>query len=122
MRLSERKGAKTREEAEKTHQSAKGTYARETHEPGRLAGGAGYIRDHVNRAYNTQFVPCRVIEDDIRCHTDGFNGECVLEIKSTSDIHSSIDGYKVYLVQLVKYMEMCQVPSSSLIVWAVRLS
>lgn len=76
-----------------------------------------YIRDHVNRAYNTNFVPCRVIEDDIRCHTDGFNGECVLEIKSTSDIHSSVDGYKVYLVQLVKYMEMCQVDKGILAVY-----
>ena len=64
-----------------------------------------FIRYHINLTYNTQFVPNRVIDGDIRCHTDGFNGECVLEIKSTSDIHSTVDGYKVYLVQLVKYME-----------------
>lgn len=64
-----------------------------------------FIRDHINLTYNTQFIPNRVIDGDIRCHTDGFNGECVLEIKSTSDIHSTVDGYKVYLVQLVKYME-----------------
>lgn len=76
-----------------------------------------FIRDHVNLVYNTQFIPCRVMEDDLRCHTDGFNGECVLEIKSTSDIHSSIEGYKVYLVQLVKYMEMCQVEKGILAVY-----
>lgn len=64
-----------------------------------------FIRDHINLTYNTQFVPNRVINGDLRCHTDGFNGECVLEIKSTSDIYSTVDGYKVYLVQLVKYME-----------------
>jgi hypothetical protein len=64
-----------------------------------------FIRDHINLTYNTQFIPNRVIDGDIRCHTDGFNGDCVLEIKSTSDIHSTVDGYKSYLSQLVKYME-----------------
>ena len=63
------------------------------------------IRDHINLTYNTTFIPNRVINGDLRLHTDGFNGECVLEIKSTSDIHSTVDGYKVYLVQLLKYME-----------------
>ena len=62
------------------------------------------IRDYINLLYNTNFVPNRVINGDIRCHTDGFNGECVLEIKSTSTIYSDVDSYKVYLVQLVKYM------------------
>lgn len=76
-----------------------------------------YIREHVNLTYNTNFVPCRVIEDDLRCHTDGFNGECVLEIKSTSDIHSTVDGYKSYLVQLVKYMDVCQVDKGILAVY-----
>ena len=63
-----------------------------------------FIRDHINLTYNTNFVPNRVINGDIRCHTDGFNGECVLEIKSTSTIYSDVDSYKVYLVQLIKYM------------------
>lgn len=75
------------------------------------------IRDHINLTYNTQFVPNRVIDGDIRCHTDGFNGECVLEIKSTSDIHSTVDGYKVYLVQLVKYMEENKVQNGILAVY-----
>ncbi len=76
-----------------------------------------FIRDHINLVYNTQFIPNRVINGDIRCHSDGFNGECVLEIKSTSDIFSSVDGYKVYLVQLVKYMEQNEVSKGILAVY-----
>lgn len=76
-----------------------------------------FIRDHINLVYNTQFIPNRVINGDIRCHSDGFNGECVLEIKSTSDIFSTVDGYKVYLVQLVKYMEQNEVKKGILAVY-----
>lgn len=76
-----------------------------------------FIRDHINLVYSTNFVPNRVINGDFRSHTDGFNGECVLEIKSTSDIYSSADGYKVYLVQLVKYMEQNEVQRGILAVY-----
>lgn len=76
-----------------------------------------FIRDHINLVYNTQFIPNRVINGDIRCHTDGFNGECVLEIKSTSEIFSTVEGYKVYLVQLVKYMEQNEVKKGILAVY-----
>ena len=76
-----------------------------------------YIRDHINLVYNTNFIPNRVINGDLCFHTDGFNGECVLEIKSTSDIYSSVDGYKAYLVQLVKYMEQNQVEKGILAVY-----
>lgn len=75
------------------------------------------IRDHINLVYNTNFAPNRVINGDLRCHTDGFNGECVLEIKTTSDIHATVDGYKVYLVQLVKYMEENEVQKGILAVY-----
>ena len=75
------------------------------------------IRDFINLTYNTNFVPNRVINGDLRCHSDGFNGECVLEIKSTSDIYSTVDGYKVYLVQLVKYMEQNEVTKGILAVY-----
>ncbi len=75
------------------------------------------IRDHINLVYNTNFVPNRVINGDIRYHADGFNGECVLEVKSTSDIYSSVDGYKVYLVQLLKGMEENQVKHGILAVY-----
>lgn len=76
-----------------------------------------FIREYINLVYNTNFIPNRVINGDLRCHTDGFNGECVLEIKSTSDIYSSVDGYKVYLVQLVKYMEQNEVEKGILAVY-----
>lgn len=75
------------------------------------------VRDHINLTYNTNFVPNRVINGDIRYHADGFNGECVLEVKSTSDIHSTVDGYKVYLVQLLKGMEENHVTKGILAVY-----
>ena len=76
------------------------------------------IRDYINLTYSTKFVPNRVINNDLRCHTDGFNGECVLEIKTTSEIHSTVDSYKSYLVQLVKYMEQNEVEHGLLAVYA----
>lgn len=75
------------------------------------------IREYINLTYNTEFIPNRVINGDLRLHTDGFNGECVLEIKSTSDIHATLDGYKSYLVQLVKYMEENEVENGILAVY-----
>lgn len=63
------------------------------------------IRDYINLVRQTNFVPNRVINGDIRYHADGFNGKAVLEVKSTSEIYSTVDGYKVYLVQLLKGME-----------------
>ena len=75
------------------------------------------IRDYVNHLYNTNFQPNRTIIGDIRCHTDGFNGECVLEIKSTSHIYDNVDDYIVYLVQLVKYMEVNNVKKGLLAVY-----
>jgi hypothetical protein len=76
-----------------------------------------FIRDHINLTYNTNFIPNRVINGDLRLHTDGFNGECVLEIKSTSEVFSTVDSYKVYLVQLVKYMEQNEVEKGILAVY-----
>lgn len=75
------------------------------------------IRDHINLIRSTNFVPNRVIDGDFRYHSDGFNGECVLEVKSTSEIFSTVDGYKVYLVQLLKGMEMNQVERGILAVY-----
>ena len=75
------------------------------------------IREHVNLTFSTNFFPTRVINGDIRYHADGFNGVCVLEIKSTSDIHYSVDGYKVYLVQLLKGMEENEVEKGILAVY-----
>ena len=68
------------------------------------------IRDYINSDCEKHgidtFEPNRVIAGDFRAHTDGFNGECVLEIKTTSHIFDTVDEYKVYLVQLLKYMEV----------------
>lgn len=75
------------------------------------------IRDYINEKYKTNFIPNRVIIDDLRFHTDGFDGECVLEVKSTSQIHNDVDDYKLYLVQLIKYMEANDVECGILAVY-----
>ena len=40
----------------------------------------------------------------IRAHTDGENEEAILEIKTTSQIHEELSGYRIYMVQLLFYM------------------
>ena len=62
-------------------------------------------RDYINKKYNLGFEEYKKINGDIRVHLDGFNNASVLEIKTTSQIHNSIDEYKVYLVQLLFYMQ-----------------
>ena len=72
------------------------------------------IREYINREeypeYN-DFVEGKHIreatEDEIigvRIHTDGENDDCILEIKTTTQIYESVNDYKVYLVQLLFYM------------------
>lgn len=63
------------------------------------------IRDYINESQNDKFVEGKDIIDDIRCHTDGINKKTVLEIKTTSQIHEKLEDYKVYLVQLLFYMQ-----------------
>ena len=63
------------------------------------------IRDFINQNREDKFEEGKYIETDIRCHTDGINKEMVLEIKTTSQIHEKVEDYKVYLVQLLFYME-----------------
>ena len=75
------------------------------------------IREHINLTYNTNFIPNRVIDGDLRYHSDGFDGLRVLEVKSTSEIYSSVDSYQVYLVQLLKGMEMNEVHEGILAVY-----
>jgi hypothetical protein len=75
------------------------------------------IREHINRVYNTNFQPNRVINGDVRYHADGFNEIKVLEVKSTSEIYSSVDGYKSYLVQLLFGMQEEQVEEGLLAVY-----
>lgn len=75
------------------------------------------IRDHINKLFKTNYEPNQVINGDFRGHTDGFNGESVLEIKSTSHIYETVDEYKVYLVQLLKYMQENNVETGLLAVY-----
>lgn len=75
------------------------------------------IRAYINEKYATCFEPNQVIDGDLRFHTDGFDGMCVLEIKSTSKIHETLDGYRIYLVQLIKYMEANKVECGILAVY-----
>jgi putative phage-type endonuclease len=65
------------------------------------------IRDYINAQglRGGSFEPNKVEHGDIRCHTDGFNGRCVLEIKTTSRIYDTLAEYKIYLAQLIKYMQ-----------------
>ncbi len=77
------------------------------------------IREYINGQMPTggKFEPNKVIDGDIRCHTDGFNGYCVLEIKTTSHIYETLDEYKNYLVQLLLYMQKNKVKSGLLAVY-----
>lgn len=77
------------------------------------------IRAHINRNRKNKFEPNRVIDGDERYHSDGFNNvDCVIEIKSTSDIYETVDEYKLYLVQLVKGMEKNKVKKGILAVYS----
>lgn len=62
------------------------------------------IRQYINEATGRNFVEGKHIEGDIRCHTDGEDETSILEIKTTSQIHDTLEEYKVYLVQLLFYM------------------
>ena len=75
------------------------------------------IREHINRFYETNFEEYKKINNDIRCHLDGFNGQCVLEIKTTSQIKENVNDYKVYLVQLLFYMQNVEVERGMLAVY-----
>ena len=75
------------------------------------------IRAYINQGQKVHFVPNKTTIGDIRCHTDGYNGECVLEIKTTSHIYQTAAEYKAYLVQLLKYMEVNKVDRGLLAVY-----
>jgi hypothetical protein len=77
------------------------------------------IRDYINSTmpFNAQFEEGKVINGDIRCHTDGFNGHCVLEIKTASCVHETAEEHKRYLVQLLLYMQENHVENGLLAVY-----
>ena len=76
------------------------------------------IRDHINGKRKKRFMPEQVIVDDLRGNTDGFNGDTVLEIKTTSHVFGTVDEYKVYLVQLLFYMQLYGVKKGKLAVYS----
>lgn len=63
------------------------------------------IRDYINESQKDKFIEGKHIKDDIRIHTDGENKTTILEIKTTSQVHEKVDDYKIYLVQLLFYMQ-----------------
>lgn len=77
------------------------------------------IREYINQLGLSRktYIEDKKIIGDIRCHVDGFNGETVLEIKTTSQIHSNVDDYKIYLVQLLFYMQHMEVEKGVLAVY-----
>lgn len=76
------------------------------------------IRDHINAKRKKKFVPDQVIVDDLRGNCDGFNGDTILEIKTTSHVFDTVDEYKVYLVQLLFYMQLYGVKKGKLAVYS----
>ncbi len=62
------------------------------------------IRDYVNKVYRANYEPSQTIKGDLRANVDGLDRISVLEIKTTSQVHETVDEYKVYLVQLLFYM------------------
>ncbi len=75
------------------------------------------IRAYINKMYKTKFAPSQKIKGDLRANTDGFNGDCVLEIKTTSKIYNTLEEYKLYLVQLLFYMQVNEVENGLLVVY-----
>lgn len=75
------------------------------------------IRDYINEKYKTNFAPAKKVKGDLRGHTDGVNKDTVLEIKSTSQIHETVDEYIIYLVQLLFYMNVYGLKKGKLAVY-----
>lgn len=76
------------------------------------------IRDYVNRHVEGKpFIESKVIDGIYRYHADGFNGDTVLEIKTTSQVHKNVNDYMLYLVQLLTGMKLNNVKSGILAVY-----
>ena len=76
------------------------------------------IREFINLNEKKLFVEDKKIVGDIRCHVDGYNQkDTILEIKTTSQVHKSVDEYKVYLCQLLFYMSVYEAKKGKLAVY-----
>lgn len=85
------------------------------------------IREWINDYYvnvNNPFVEGKHVREaeadeviGVRVHTDGENCDTVLEVKTTTSIHVSINDYKLYLVQLLFNMTESEKPYGLLAVY-----
>lgn len=75
------------------------------------------IRDYINKHYNRNFEPAVKIVGDLRGNTDGLDELGILEVKTTSHIFSTIDGYMQYIVQMLFYMKIFNVQYGMLAVY-----
>ncbi len=66
------------------------------------------IREYINDTFSCNFVEDKEENGFLRYHYDGSDNKAMiaLEIKTTSQIHDDIGGYKKYLVQLLTGMKM----------------
>ena len=75
------------------------------------------IRDYINKHYSRNFEPAVKIVDDLRGNTDGLDELGILEVKTTSHIYDTLDGYKQYIVQMLFYMKIFNVQYGMLAVY-----
>lgn len=68
------------------------------------------IREYVNETLypKERFKEDVLIKGNRRANFDGINKTAVLEIKTTSQIHEDVNDYKVYLAQLLFYMDLAE--------------
>lgn len=75
------------------------------------------IRNYINETYCRDFEPAVKIDGDLRGNCDGIDEGGLLEIKTTSHVHDTLDGYKGYLVQILFYMKIFNVQHAILAVY-----
>ena len=75
------------------------------------------VRDYINEKYCRDFEPAVKIDGDLRGNCDGIDEGGLLEIKTTSHIYDTLDGYKGYLVQILFYMKIFNVQHAILAVY-----
>lgn len=75
------------------------------------------VRDYINETYCRDFEPAVKIDGDLRGNCDGIDEGGLLEIKTTSHVYDTLDGYKGYLVQILFYMKIFNVQHAMLAVY-----
>ena len=75
------------------------------------------IRNYINETYCRDFEPAVKIDGDLRGNCDGIDEGGLLEIKTTSHVYDTLDGYKGYLVQILFYMKIFNVQHAMLAVY-----